>query len=124
MSKMMAAALLASALALTATPAHNAGTANTDDTARFLAGQLRRGVELMNCPVYLQRWISQEADHSFGPVHNFFLLALAGLVVPNLGRRHVDRRHGGATRRIAQLGVPPEVADQNHLVDRSHGSLR
>jgi hypothetical protein len=38
MSKMMAAALLASALALAATPAHNAGTANTDDTARFLAG--------------------------------------------------------------------------------------
>jgi NodT family efflux transporter outer membrane factor (OMF) lipoprotein len=49
--------------------------------ARFFAGQLRRGVELMNCPVYLQRWISQEAGHSFGPVHNFFLLALAGLVL-------------------------------------------
>ena len=27
---------------------------------RFLAGQLRRGVELMNCPVYLRRWISRE----------------------------------------------------------------
>jgi NodT family efflux transporter outer membrane factor (OMF) lipoprotein len=49
--------------------------------ARFLAGQLRHGVELMNCPVYLQRWISQEAGHSFGQVHNFFLLALAGLAL-------------------------------------------
>jgi NodT family efflux transporter outer membrane factor (OMF) lipoprotein len=49
--------------------------------ARFFAGQHKRGVELMNCPVYLQRWISQEAGQSFGPVHNFFLLALAGLVL-------------------------------------------
>ena len=53
--------------------------------ARFLAGQMKRGVELMNCPVYLQRWISLEADHSFGPVHNFLLLALAGFILFSSG---------------------------------------
>ena len=28
--------------------------------ARFLARQQRRGVELVNCPGYIARWISQE----------------------------------------------------------------
>ena len=48
---------------------------------RFLAGQLRRGVELMNCPVYLKRWISREAGHALDAVHNLLLLALAGLAL-------------------------------------------
>ena len=49
-----------------------------------------------------------------------FFLPLTGLVVPDLGRRHVDRRDGRAARRVAQLGVASEVADQNDLVDASH----
>jgi hypothetical protein len=48
---------------------------------RFLAGQLRRGVELMNCPVYLKHWISREAGRAFDAVHNILLLALAGLAL-------------------------------------------
>ncbi len=35
-----------------------------DRTAmRFVAGQLRSGVELRNCPVYIKDWISREAAH-------------------------------------------------------------
>lgn len=30
---------------------------------RFLARQIRQGVEMMNCPVYIKHWISQEATH-------------------------------------------------------------
>jgi NodT family efflux transporter outer membrane factor (OMF) lipoprotein len=48
---------------------------------RFLAGQLRLGVELMNCPVYLKQWISREAGHAFDTVQNIFILALAGLAL-------------------------------------------
>src|ERR1700722_6158355 len=48
---------------------------------RFFAGQLRRGVELMNCPVYLKHWISREAGHALDAVHNSFLLGLAGLIL-------------------------------------------
>src|SRR5262252_8947187 len=47
-------------------------------------------------------------------------LALSALIVPDLGRRHVERRHRGAARRITQLGVASEIADQNHLVYASH----
>src|SRR5260370_9096513 len=46
---------------------------------RFLAGQLRHGVELMNCPVYLKHWISREAGRAFNTVRDVLLLALAGL---------------------------------------------
>jgi NodT family efflux transporter outer membrane factor (OMF) lipoprotein len=49
--------------------------------ARFFAGQLKRGVELMNCPVYLKRWISREASHSLSPAHSLFLLAFAGFML-------------------------------------------
>ena len=31
--------------------------------ARFLAGQLRRGCELMNCPLYIKHWILRGAAH-------------------------------------------------------------
>ncbi len=48
---------------------------------RFFAGQLRGGVELMNCPVYLKHWISREAGQAFDAVRNSFLLALAGLLL-------------------------------------------
>src|ERR1700682_509332 len=48
---------------------------------RFLAGQLRHGVELMNCPVYLKHWIAREAGRAFNAVHNILLLALAGLAL-------------------------------------------
>ena len=30
------------------------------DAVRFFAGQIRRGVELVNCPGYLEHWISRE----------------------------------------------------------------
>src|SRR5262249_25248743 len=46
-----------------------------------------------------------------------FFLPLTRLVVPHFGRRHVDRRDGGAARRVAQLGVAPEIADENDFVD-------
>jgi NodT family efflux transporter outer membrane factor (OMF) lipoprotein len=48
---------------------------------RFFAGQLKRGVELMNCPVYIKHWISREASHVLGGVHNSLLMALAGLAL-------------------------------------------
>src|SRR5574338_317226 len=48
------------------------------------------------------------------------LLPLAALVVPDLGRREVERRHRRPARRVAQLGVATEVAAQNHFV---HASL-
>jgi NodT family efflux transporter outer membrane factor (OMF) lipoprotein len=48
---------------------------------RFFAGQLRRGVELMNCPVYLKHWISREAGQALDAVHNILLMALAGIVL-------------------------------------------
>src|SRR5204863_6870580 len=47
-------------------------------------------------------------------------LPLARFVVPDFRRRHAEFRHGGAARRIAQLRVAPEIADQNDLVDASH----
>ena len=31
--------------------------------ARFFAEQSKRGVELVNCPIYLKRWISRETNH-------------------------------------------------------------
>jgi NodT family efflux transporter outer membrane factor (OMF) lipoprotein len=49
--------------------------------ARFLAGQLRRGVELMNCPIYLKHWISRETGQALDAVQNIFTLALAGLIL-------------------------------------------
>ena len=30
------------------------------EAVRFFAGQLRRGIELVNCPGYLEHWISRE----------------------------------------------------------------
>ncbi len=30
---------------------------------RFFASQLRRGIELTNCPSYLKHWISRETIH-------------------------------------------------------------
>ena len=48
---------------------------------RFFAGQLKRGVELMNCPVYIKHWISRETSRVLGGVHNSLLLALAGLAL-------------------------------------------
>src|SRR5437899_9138001 len=51
-----------------------------------------------------------------------FFLPLAGLVVPHLGGRHVDRRDGGAARRVAQLGVASEVPDEDDFVHASHKS--
>ena len=50
---------------------------------------------------------------------SFFLL-LARLVVPHLGRRHVQGRHGRTTRCISQFGIASEIADQNDFVDASH----
>src|SRR5437762_1263784 len=37
------------------------------------------------------------------------LLPLSTLVVPHLGRRHVDRRDSGAAWRVAQFGIASEI---------------
>jgi NodT family efflux transporter outer membrane factor (OMF) lipoprotein len=44
---------------------------------RFFAGQLRRGVELMNCPVYIKHWISREATQTVGLLSQCLVVALA-----------------------------------------------
>lgn len=30
---------------------------------RFIARQLKRGIEMVNCPLYLKHWISRETIH-------------------------------------------------------------
>jgi hypothetical protein len=32
-------------------------------TVRFIAGLLQRGIEVVNCPLYLKHWISRETIH-------------------------------------------------------------
>jgi anti-anti-sigma regulatory factor len=32
-------------------------------SARFFAEQLQRGIELVDCPLYLKRWILREVNH-------------------------------------------------------------
>src|SRR5665213_1475606 len=49
-----------------------------------------------------------------------FFLALAALVVPHLGRGHVDGGDGRAAWRVAQFRVAPEIAYQNDFVDAAH----
>ena len=49
-----------------------------------------------------------------------FFLALAGLVVPDFGRRHVQRRDGSAARCIAQFSIASEIADENDFVHAAH----
>jgi NodT family efflux transporter outer membrane factor (OMF) lipoprotein len=51
------------------------------DAVRFFAGQARRGIELMNCPVYIQHWISREASHAAAGLHSSLLLTLAGIAL-------------------------------------------
>ncbi len=51
------------------------------DAVRFFAGQLRRGVSLINTPVYIKHWISREAAHVAGGTYNALLLTLAGLTL-------------------------------------------
>lgn len=53
--------------------------------ARFFAGQLRRGVELKNCPVYIEHWISREASHVPRGAYHALALALAGLALFSSG---------------------------------------
>lgn len=33
------------------------------EAARFFADSIRRGVELLNCPLYIQHWISPQTAH-------------------------------------------------------------
>src|SRR5262245_6285999 len=49
-----------------------------------------------------------------------FFLALSALVVPHLGRRKVQRRHGSATRRVAELRIAAKIADEDYFVHASH----
>src|SRR5262249_404699 len=49
-----------------------------------------------------------------------FFLALPGLVVPDLGRSHVERRDRSAARRIAKFGIATEIAHKNDLVHTAH----
>src|SRR5882672_8559300 len=65
-----------------------------------------------------QRFGDLPPEHHAMPL-GFFLL-LPRLVGPVLGGRHVEGRHGGASRCIAQLGIASEVADQNHFVHAFH----
>jgi NodT family efflux transporter outer membrane factor (OMF) lipoprotein len=51
------------------------------DAVRFFAGQVRRGIELMNCPVYIRHWISREAAHVAAGLNNSLLLSLAGIAL-------------------------------------------
>ncbi len=51
------------------------------DAVRFFAGQAKRGIELMNCPVYIQHWISREASHAANGLHVPLLLTLAGMAL-------------------------------------------
>jgi NodT family efflux transporter outer membrane factor (OMF) lipoprotein len=51
------------------------------DAMRFFAGQLRRGVELMNCPVYIKHWISREVEHVAGETCKAVLLTVAGMTL-------------------------------------------
>ena len=48
------------------------------------------------------------------------LLLLAALVLPLLGGRDVEVGDGVAAGRVARLGIAAEIAEQDHLVDRSH----
>ena len=48
------------------------------------------------------------------------LLPLAALVVPHFGGGEAELGNGSAARRVAQLGVAAEIADQNYFIDRSH----
>src|SRR5207253_6178964 len=61
--------------------------------------------------------LAPEKDHGvpFGA-----LLLLAVLVFPGIGRRHPDIGYGVAAGRVTRLGVPAEVANQNHLVHGCH----
>src|SRR6476659_4304662 len=48
------------------------------------------------------------------------LLLLAALVLPLLARRDVQVGDGIAAGRVARFRVAAEIAEQDHLVDRSH----
>ena len=49
-------------------------------------------------------------------------LRASRLVVPFLGGREAEFGDGRSARRVAQLGVTAQVADQNHFVDAAHES--
>jgi len=51
-----------------------------------------------------------------------FLLALSAFVVPHLGGGHVEGGDRRASWCVTQLGVAPEIADENHFVDASHAT--
>src|SRR6267378_1403126 len=65
-------------------------------------------------------WLPPQVD--VVPLGSF--LPLARLVVPHFGGRDAELRDGRAAWRVAELCVASEVADQNHLVDAAHKSLR
>src|SRR5581483_7833180 len=47
-------------------------------------------------------------------------LALTRLVVPHLGGRDAELRHGGAAWRVPQLRVAAQIANKNHPVHAAH----
>ncbi len=68
--------------------------------------------------IFLQRLslLSPEIDVvPFGP-----FLSLARLVVPDFRRGDAELRDRGPARSKSQLGVPAQIADENHLVHATH----
>ena len=63
------------------------------------------------------RLTSPEGDINEGG----FLLALALFVVPDPVDGQPEFRHGGAFGRVAQLGIPGEIADEHDFVEIGHG---
>ena len=57
-------------------------------------------------------------EHDAVPLGLFLTLIVA--VVPDLGRRQIERGHRRAAWRVAQLRVATQIADENHLVHAAH----
>src|SRR5262245_5861073 len=51
------------------------------------------------------------------------LLLLTALVFPLFRGRHVAVRNRIAARQIADLGIPPQISDEDHFVDRCHSQV-
>src|SRR5207237_1380280 len=68
--------------------------------------------------IFRQRFRGLSPEHDAVPFGLFLLLAR--LVVPHLGRSHVERGHGGASGRVPQFCVAPEIAHEDDLVHTSH----
>src|SRR5205085_543723 len=66
--------------------------------------------------LFALRQVLVEALRGFAPEDDAvpfgLFLFLAALVVPDFGRRQIQRRDGGTARREAHLRIPPEITDE------------